>query len=93
MTDFVQALQGYMQEKNIGQRGLARLLGQAQSAVSDWLSGKSICRTQAEVLLKLGLEPLLPPQPQPVPSQFAVSLQEKAKSKCELKLSFTTQKF
>eukprot|EP01044_Picomonas_judraskeda_P033634 COSAG03_NODE_13564_length_497_cov_27.751256_1_plen_36_part_10 len=36
MTDFVQALQGYMQEKDIGQRGLARLLGQAQSAVSDW---------------------------------------------------------
>jgi hypothetical protein len=74
MTDFVQALQGYMQEKNIGQRGLARLLGRAHSTISQWLSGHKICKTQAEVLLKLGLEPLLPPQPQPVPSQFAVSL-------------------
>ena len=69
MTYFVQALQGYMQEKNIGQTELAQLLGQATSTISEWLSGKCICKTQAEVLHKLGLEPLLPcygPNPKPI---------------------------
>ena len=67
MTDFVQALQGYMQEKNIGQRGLARLLGRAHSTISQWLSGHKICKTQAEVLHKLGLGP--PPLPAKPPTR------------------------
>ena len=63
MTDFVQALQGYKQEKNIGVKQLAQLLGRDKHTVSDWLSGKHICRTQAEVLLKLGF---YGPNPKPI---------------------------
>ena len=68
-TAFEQSLRQFMRQENIGVNALAKRLGKSQGRVSEWLSGKSVCSTQAEVLHKLGLEPLLPcygPNPKPI---------------------------
>ena len=68
-TTFVERLQQFMRQENIGVRALAIRLGKSHGTVSEWLSGKNVCSTQAEVLHELGLEPLLPcygPNPKPI---------------------------
>ena len=57
-TTFVERLQQFMRQENIGVSALAKRLGKSKGRVSEWLSGKSVCSTQAEVLHKLGLPPL-----------------------------------
>ena len=59
-TAFEQSLRQFMRQENIGQCALAKHLDTSQGRVSEWLSGKSVCSTQAEVLHKLGLGP--PPE-------------------------------
>ena len=56
-TAFEQSLRQFMRQENIGANALAKRLGKSQGSVSDWLTGKKVCSTQAEVLHKLGLGP------------------------------------
>jgi len=49
-TAFEQSLRQFMRQENIGVTALAKRLGKSQGSVSEWLSGKSVCSTQAEVL-------------------------------------------
>eukprot|EP01044_Picomonas_judraskeda_P009777 COSAG03_NODE_1213_length_4545_cov_8.979307_5_plen_127_part_01 len=72
-TAFEQSLRQFMRQENIGVTALAKRLGKSQSSVSEWLSGKSVCSTQAEVLHKLGLGP--PPEPR-VTTAFEQSLRQ-----------------
>ena len=60
-TTFVERLQQFMRQENIGVRALAIRLGKSHGTVSEWLSGKNVCSTQAEVLHELGLGPPPPP--------------------------------
>ena len=60
-TTFVERLQQFMRQENIGVRALAKRLGKSHSTVSKWLTGKNVCSTQAEVLHELGLGPPPPP--------------------------------
>ena len=62
-TTFVERLQQFMRQENIGVRALAIRLGKSHGAVSFWLSGKKVCSTQAEVLHELGLGPPPPELP------------------------------
>ena len=64
-TAFVERLQQFKRQENIGVSALAKRLGKSQGRVSEWLSGKSVCSTQAEVLHELGLGPPPPPPPPP----------------------------
>ena len=65
-TTFVERLQQFMRQENIGVRALAIRLGKSHGTVSEWLSGKHVCNTQAEVLHELELGPP-PPPPPPAP--------------------------
>ena len=60
-TTFVERLQQFKRQENIGLRALAIRLGKSHGTVSEWLSGKNVCSTQAEVLHELGLGPPPPP--------------------------------
>jgi hypothetical protein len=60
-TAFVERLQQFMRQENIGVRALAIRLGKNHGTVSVWLTGKNVCSTQAEVLHELGLGPPPPP--------------------------------
>ena len=51
----------FMRQENIGVTALAERLGKSAGTVSEWLSGKKVCSTQAEVLHELGLGPPPPP--------------------------------
>ena len=62
-TTFVERLQQFKRQENIGLRALAIRLGKSSGTVSDWLSGKYVCSTQAEVLHELGLGPPPPAEP------------------------------
>ena len=62
-TAFEQSLRQFMRQENIGVRALAKRLGKSHGTVSEWLSGKKVCSTQAEVLHELGLGPPPPPPP------------------------------
>ena len=78
-TAFEQSLRQFMGQENIGVNALAKRLGKSQGSVSEWLTGKTVCSTQAEVLHKLGLGP--PPQELPtpaprVPTAFEQSLRQ-----------------
>ena len=64
-TAFVERLQQFMRQENIGVRALAIRLGKSKGTVSEWLSGKKVCSTQAEVLHELGLGPPPPPAEPP----------------------------
>ena len=66
-TAFVERLQQFMRQENIGVRALAIRLGKSKGTVSEWLSGKKVCSTQAEVLHELGLGPPPPELPTPAP--------------------------
>ena len=69
-TTFVERLQQFKRQENIGVRALAIRLGKSHGTVSKWLSGKNFCSTRAEVLLKLGLGPPPgPPQPAEPPKR------------------------
>ena len=72
-TTFVERLQQFKRQENIGVTALAKRLGKSQGRVSEWLSGKRVCSTQAEVLHKLGLGP--PPEPR-VTTAFVQRLQQ-----------------
>ena len=48
-------------------RALAKRLGKSHGTVSEWLSGKNVCSTQAEVLHELELGPPPPELPTPAP--------------------------
>ena len=60
-TTFVERLQKFMRQENIGVSALAIRLGKSSGTVSEWLSGKKVCSTQAEVLHELELGPPPPP--------------------------------
>eukprot|EP01044_Picomonas_judraskeda_P017928 COSAG03_NODE_3458_length_1999_cov_1.548947_1_plen_146_part_00 len=64
-TAFVERLQQFMRQENIGVRALAIRLGKSHGIVSKWLTGKNVCNTQAEVLHELGLGPPPPPAEPP----------------------------
>ena len=64
-TTFVERLQQFMRQENIGLSALAKRLGKSHGTVSKWLSGKKVCSTQAEVLHELGLGPPPPPAEPP----------------------------
>ena len=64
-TTFVERLQQFMRQENIGVSALAKRLGISKITVSKWLTGKNVCSTQAEVLHELGLGP--PPPNDPIP--------------------------
>ena len=66
-TAFVERLQQFMRQENIGVRALAIRLGKSHGLVSKWLTGKNVCSTQAEVLHELGLGPPPPELPTPAP--------------------------
>ena len=64
-TAFVERLQQFMRQENIGLSALAKRLGKSKGTVSKWLTGKNVCSTQAEVLHELGLGPPPPPAEPP----------------------------
>ena len=66
-TTFVERLQQFMGQENIGVRALAKRLGKNSGTVSKWLTGKKVCSTQAEVLHELELGPPPPERPTPAP--------------------------
>ena len=78
-TTFVERLQQFKRQENIGLRALAIRLGKSPGTVSEWLSGKNVCSTQAEVLHELGLgppPPELPTEEPRVPTAFVEHLHQ-----------------
>ena len=62
-TAFEEHLHQFMRQENISLSALAIRLGKSKGTVSEWLTGKKVCSTQAEVLHELCLGPPPPAEP------------------------------